>query len=898
MKGTKKIIAVCTTKVQSQDRVSFIEGLYNKLDKNSYKIMVFSSPSDFFTQTPGDIGAKATFDIINYEKIDCLVIDKMHFKSDDVFNSIVGKAKEHAVPVIVYNAEIDGCYCIIADYENSYRELISHLIDSHSYKDFFFIGGIKGEAESEKRLSIFKDVLAQRGISLTDDNVAYGQYYEAPVFDIFDDLYYNCHLPEVFVCANDAMAFAIYQKAQEYGLRIPEDIAVVGFDGLSYSPYLTPPLATCTMDETKLISITEDVIAKVCDGSIDPQVFYNTYNTSIGGSCGCKCSCSTISNKVIMSTFRGYEKASFYEDHIFNTIEKAIDFDCRNNIYEVLIQCSVPNSHICIKKDFSSAMNDLSGHDKGFSDKFFVLTSEDNMEELKSSQKIFPFSDMVPYYDEWENDDTLYLVTAIYAGDSICGHYAIKTSRIQETAHRFNRTGRAINTIMTEALTRYKQRNISHESAKALNIDTSSGLPNLKGLCLWFNEFSSHKENHQKTVMVSLYWLPKYKEFYEKYGLEELDQIVSYISETLKIASPHNSFISQIAEDEFVVINYVDDSKDVATTINNATNVFFGLRDNFEQEKKQKYGNTFEMEVNCGCTVVDKDWSDTIKIIELVKLARAEMFVNRFKYGGSNNQKTARTAREDYNALMLLISRNRFIYHYQPIIDVKSKNIYAYEALMRTDTEINMSPLDVLATADSYHRLYDIERATFFNVMEQYSKEQADKFKYRKVFINSIPGYFLDQRDREEIREKYSSLFDYFVFEITESGDASDEEVSLIKTLGNNEFGIPIAIDDYGSGCSNIVNLLRYAPQIIKVDRFLITDIDKDTNKQMFMKGTIEFASASNIKVLAEGVETQEEFKTVVSLGVDYVQGYYTGRPSKEPMSEIPEFVVNDIQSV
>lgn len=127
---------------------------------------------------------------------------------------------------------------------------------------------------------------------------------------------------------------------------------------------------------------------------------------------------------------------------------------------------------------------------------------------------------------------------------------------------------------------------------------------------------------------------------------------------------------------------------------------------------------------------------------------------------------------------------------------------------------------------------------------------------------------------------------------------ASDEEIEAMKTMGSNELRIPLAIDDYGSGCSNIVNLLKYAPQIIKVDRYLITDIDKDANKQMFMKGTLEFASANQIKVLAEGVETGEEFKTVVSLGVDYVQGFYTGRPAALPMEDIPDFVVSDIDSV
>ena len=73
---------------------------------------------------------------------------------------------------------------------------------------------------------------------------------------------------------------------------------------------------------------------------------------------------------------------------------------------------------------------------------------------------------------------------------------------------------------------------------------------------------------------------------------------------------------------------------------------------------------------------------------------------------------------------------------------------------------------------------------------------------------------------------------------------------------------------------------------------------DKDKNKQMFIKGTIDFAEANNIKVLAEGVETQEEFKEVIRLGVDYVQGYYTGKPNREPMLELPEFVKKDIETV
>ena len=140
MDAPKKIIAVCTTQLEAYDRSSFIEGLYSRLDKDQYKLIVFNSHRDFETHSPSDAGAKAVFDIINHDKIDCLIIDKRHIKSDDVFDEIVERSKERKTPVIVLNSEKEGCFCINTDYFAAYEELINHLVTVHNYHDFFFIG--------------------------------------------------------------------------------------------------------------------------------------------------------------------------------------------------------------------------------------------------------------------------------------------------------------------------------------------------------------------------------------------------------------------------------------------------------------------------------------------------------------------------------------------------------------------------------------------------------------------------------------------------------------------------------------------------------------------------------------------------------------------------------------
>ncbi len=213
---------------------------------------------------------------------------------------------------------------------------------------------------------------------------------------------------------------------------------------------------------------------------------------------------------------------------------------------------------------------------------------------------------------------------------------------------------------------------------------------------------------------------------------------------------------------------------------------------------------------------------------------------------------------------------------------------------MRTYGEINMNPGEILQIAADYKRLYDVEYATLNNVLS-FVEEHSEKFDGKKVFINTIPGHFLNPKDYERISTRYADILKNCVIEITEQGEISDEELDHIRNCGGRDSGCQLAIDDYGAGTSNIVNLLRYSPNVIKIDRFLITHIQDDVNKQMFVKNVIDFAQMNGIKTIAEGVETKEELNAVISYGVDLIQGFYTARPNAEPLQELPEDIRNDI---
>ncbi|SFC61279.1 EAL domain-containing protein [Ruminococcus albus] len=243
-------------------------------------------------------------------------------------------------------------------------------------------------------------------------------------------------------------------------------------------------------------------------------------------------------------------------------------------------------------------------------------------------------------------------------------------------------------------------------------------------------------------------------------------------------------------------------------------------------------------------------------------------------------------ARNEYLKVQQLLDVNQLTYHFQPIVRADNGQIFAYEALMRADGVEGITPFHILKYAELSGRLSEVEEYTFLNVLNLL-KENSESLHGRPVFINSIANVRTSPEKEQEIELLLEDHADIVVIEITEISEFDDSKLAKIKEKYDS-LGIPIAIDDFGTGYSNISNLLRYTPNFVKIDRMLITDIANNTNKKHFVREIIDFCHENGLKALAEGVETYDELRTVILLGVDLIQGFYTARPSAEILSEIP----------
>lgn len=250
--------------------------------------------------------------------------------------------------------------------------------------------------------------------------------------------------------------------------------------------------------------------------------------------------------------------------------------------------------------------------------------------------------------------------------------------------------------------------------------------------------------------------------------------------------------------------------------------------------------------------------------------------------------------RAEFEAVERIIDGNLLKYYFQPIVSALDGEIFGYEALMRSADDPKITPYHILKYADLNDRLNEIEKATFLNVLSLIEQEKQ-RFGGRSVFINSIPNAAPEQSDSERIFELLKRNSDTAVVELTEMAEADEAQLSLLKDRYRS-INVRMAVDDFGTGYSNIQNLLRYNPDFVKIDRSLLSEIHNDRKKRHLVRDVIEFCHGNGILSLAEGVETAQELKTVILMGVDLIQGFYTARPDGEIIDSIPYEIRHEIR--
>ncbi len=898
MKNRKRI-CVITAQVEEDTQNHFMHGFMKKAYEKNYDVCVFSMFLKYQDSSYREVGDSNIYNLINFDLFDAVVMCQDTLQTPGVVEKLEKRLQSEFLNglVVVVDKENKLFPTIMMDHYTPIVKLVDHLIDVHGYKNIYFLNGLKGHVHSKQRLAGYIDSMKAHGLPVTDDMIYYGTYwYDSGDYMVDELVKDRDHLPEAIVCANDCMAIGVCTAFDKYGIKVPDDIAVVGYDSIEDGRNSPVPITSA--------DIPAEDCGKYCVEYIDAQLkgqsvpeFKTNVDLYIGGTCGCK----------------GWEKETIRlrREKWATDLSATSFYSCFNNIMDDLVAQTDVKSffetvfeyvyqirpftgfHLCLN-DYWRNPEIMTGDEalrNGYTDQVYriIKCGAEEEESHISYDDVFDSEILLPELSMDRDYPTAYIFSPLFFQDRSFGYAVVnygEEPRVYEDVYRS-----WIKTVSRdlESFARHEGLTAVLKRLEAEQIrDGLTGLYNYRGFMSRMNEMVSGAKEKDKDILVLAIDLKGTRQINNTYGRTEGDKVIGYVAQSINEIMTQSEIAMRMGNDEFVIATTVDSEDD-----NRGEGIVAELKKKLE-EIDTSNSNDIEIGIYYGCRK-GRVKSNT-ELEQLINDAVNQKNKIKDKNANKGRHKAELTNKDIERDEMVaaVLDKNLFTYHFQPIVSAHTGTIFAYEALMRVVEPVRMSPPEVLESAERLGRLYDVEKYTLFNVVEIVASN-PEMFKGKKVFINSMPGHMLNPKDRQEFLKKVKTLqCAGIVVEFTEGDELSDNELEELKAFlrGN---GMEIAIDDYGSGYSNVNNLLRYMPEYVKIDRMLLSGIDSDPHRQHFVKDIIEFTRDNGIKALAEGVETAKEMKTVIQLGSDLIQGYYTAHPNAEVVQLISPQVVNEI---
>ncbi len=236
------------------------------------------------------------------------------------------------------------------------------------------------------------------------------------------------------------------------------------------------------------------------------------------------------------------------------------------------------------------------------------------------------------------------------------------------------------------------------------------------------------------------------------------------------------------------------------------------------------------------------------------------------------------------NDLRKALEGEQFLVHYQPILDINTRKLTGMEALLRWNHPDRgmVSPGDFIPLAEETGMIVPIGEWVLRAACTQNRAWQEAGFEAVSVSVNLSHRQFEDPKLYEAIANGVNASGlapHYLVLELTESTTMKNAETTIASLNKFKQMGIRLSVDDFGTGYSSLGCLRRFPLDVLKVDRSFVREITTNTDQTEITKAIIALARTLRLKVIAEGVETEEQLLFLRALGCDAVQGFLFSPP-------------------
>ena len=448
----------------------------------------------------------------------------------------------------------------------------------------------------------------------------------------------------------------------------------------------------------------------------------------------------------------------------------------------------------------------------------------------------------------------------------------------------------AIQRELHDANERYARRIAEQTLRHQAYHDVLTGLPNRWLLRDRMEQALAYVRKKDLQMGVLFLDLDRFKNLNDTLGHLVGDHLLRAVADRLKKVLSAWDTVARLGGDDFVLL--LPDIRETSMLEEKARELLALFETPFELSGKSIY-----LDISIGIAAYPDNGQDSDT---LLKNAEATMYYAK-EQGGKNYQfcsgdiQTATVDRFTIESeLRIAIKNSELLLHYQPQFSLDNDSITGVEVLVRWEhPERGMTPPDkFIPIAEDTGLIIPLGEWVLQKAVEDITHMREAGISLKRVAVNLSARQLYHHETQDTLRKLFATgnLGDELLeVEITESGIMQNPELAAENLIAMKSMGVGVAIDDFGTGYSSLAYLKRFPIDVLKIDRAFVRDITLNSDDASIVKAILALAKALNLHVIAEGIETREQYDYLKELGCDEGQGYMYARPM--PLDDLLKFI-------
>ena len=576
-------IALIIEEIDQSYQSAVLSGISGSAAEFGLNISAFISFSGAVNNPLHDAGEFNIFNLPDFRDFDGAILLTNTIGYEPLVNSIHQRIKDAGIPAVSIDNDIDGFYYIGIDNKTAMRQITEHMINEHGMTSFNYISGPKENPESAARLEAFLEVLEEHGLSISDERIYYGDF-RAPsgkkAVEQFIDS--ELSLPQAIICANDVMAASAINRLAAQNIRVPEDIAVTGFDNTYASHNYQIELTSVQRPLRESGILACEILYNHFNKMNSPRSNMLKMSTRFTESCGC------VKNAVMEIkhfkdlNYNNYKRFEIAQHHMSRLNELSCELlgsktfdEYISNLKAFCRQVDPDEFYFCLCEnwdkrgvlDYSYAgITDNTAVPTEYTDTMIVPIAY--MDGEFYSVGTVSLREILPNISNKNTLGKFYYIIPLHFAERCLGYMAVNNPKIPLNNSTFETFCINISNSLENIRKLICLEYAVDRLGKLYSQDTFSGIYNRNGFVQSSAEPYRRCIREKKNIMVMFIDLDGLKTINDTYGHDVGDTAICYIADILNRSCVNGEIYCRFGGDEFIVFgaDYTEEKADSLIT--------------------------------------------------------------------------------------------------------------------------------------------------------------------------------------------------------------------------------------------------------------------------------------------------------------------------------------------